>query len=119
MESDAVEDFIDLPMCRVAGELTEDEFSEQIEAMMTQLIVLAIGASSWVVGTMKQLGIKTCFCSNVTGGYYIETPPIPNSLKTLIPKVANKREIFCFLYFLQRQFPSLGDYIVRRFTKNY
>ena len=97
MESDAVADFIDLPMCGVAGELTEDEFLEHIDAMMTQLIVLAIGGSGWVMGTMKQLGIRTASCSNVTGGSYLGTPPIPNSLKRLIPKGAHKRDIFCFL----------------------
>ena len=85
-------------MCRIACELTEDEYMQHIDALMTQLNVFATGGSGWVVETMKQLEIKTAACRNVTGGSYIETSPILKPLKRSILNVVNKRDVFCFLY---------------------
>ena len=97
-ESEAVEAFFNSPMCRIACELTEDEYMQHIDALMTQLNVFATGGSGWVVETMKQLEIKTAACGNVTGGSYIETPPMLKPLKRSILNVVNKRDNFCFLY---------------------
>ena len=97
MESEAVEAFFNSPMCRIACELTEDEYMQHIDALMTQLNVFATGGSGWVVETMKQLAIETAACGNVAGGSYIETPPILKPLKRSILNVVNKRESFCFL----------------------
>ena len=70
---------------------------QHIDALMTQFNVFATGASGWVVETMKQLEIKTGACGNVTGGSYIETPPILRTLKRSILNVVRKRDKFCFL----------------------
>ena len=84
---------------------------------MTQLNVFATGGSGWVVETMKQLEIKTAACGNVTGGSYIETPPILKPLKRSILNVVNKRDKFCFIVLQRQFFHSLGDLVVRRFTR--
>ena len=98
MESEAVEAFFNWPMCRIACELTEDEYMQHIDALMTQLNVFATGGSGWVVKTFKQLEIKTAACGNVTGGSYIETPSILKPFKRSILIVVNNRDISCFLY---------------------
>ena len=67
VESEAVEAFFNSPMCRIACELTEDEYMQHIDALMAQLNVFATGGSGWVVETTKQLEIKTAACGNVTG----------------------------------------------------
>ena len=95
MESEAVEAFFNSPLCRIACELTEDEYMQHIDALMTQLNVT--GGSGWVVETMKQLEIKIVACGYVIGGSYIETPPILKPLKRSILIVVNKRDNFCFL----------------------
>ena len=38
MESEAVEAFFNSPMCRIACELTEDEYMQHTDALMTQLL---------------------------------------------------------------------------------
>ena len=98
MESEAVEAFFNSPMCRIACELTEDEYMQHIDALMTQLNVFATGGLGWVVEAMKQLEIKTAACGNVTGGSYKKTPPVLKLLKRSILHVVNKRDNFCFLY---------------------
>ena len=91
---------------------------QHIDALMTELKVFATGGSGWVVETLKQFEIKTDSCGNVTGGSYIETPPILKPLKRSILSVVNKGDKFCFLYCIAAAiFPLLGDLIVRIFTK--
>ena len=82
MESEAVEAFFNSPMCRIACELTEDEYMQHIDALMTQLNVFATGGSGWVVETMKQLEIKTAACGNVTGGLLYRNTTNPQTLET-------------------------------------
>ena len=41
---------------------------------------------------------KTANCGNITGGSYIETPPILTALKRSIFNIVKKRDNFCFLY---------------------
>ena len=117
MESEAVEAFFKSSRCRITCELTEDEYKQHIDALMTQLKVFATGGSGWVVETMKQLEIKTAARGNVTGGSYIKTPPILKPLKRSILNVVNKRDKFCFIVLQRQFFPSLNDLIVRRFTR--
>ena len=75
-------------MCRFAFELSEDENRQHIDALMTQSNVLATGGSGCVVETLKQLETKTASCSNVTGGFYRETPLILKPLKRSISMIA-------------------------------
>ena len=104
MQSEAVEALFNSPMCRIACELTENEYIQHIDALMTQVNVFATGGSGWVVETMKQLEMKTAACGNVTGGSYIETPPILKPLKRSILNVVNKRDNFCFLLYCSGNF---------------
>ena len=109
MENEAVEVFFNWPMCRIACELTEDEYMQHTDALMTQLNVFGTGGSGWVVETKKQLEIKTAACRNVTGGSCIEKPPILKTLKRSILNVVNKRNNFCFIYCIAAAiFPFVG-----------
>ena len=97
-ESDVVEAFFKSAMSRVSSQLTDVEYLQCVDALMPQLNVFATGGWGWVVGTLTRLEIKTVSCSKVTGGSYIETPPILKPLNRSILKVVNKRDNFCFLY---------------------
>ena len=97
LESEVVEAFFNSAMSRVSSQLTDVEYLQHVDALMTQLNVFATGGSGWVVGTMTRLEIKTVSCSKVTGGSYIETPPILKALNRSILNVVNKRDNFCFL----------------------
>ena len=109
MESEAVETFFNSPKCRIAGELTtEDEYMQQIDALMTQLNVFATGGSGWVVETMKQLKIKTAACGNVTRGSFMEKPPILKALKRSIVNVVDERDNFCFDWIASAIFSFVG-----------
>ena len=98
LESEVVEAFFNSAMSRVSSQLTDVEYLQHVDALMTQLIVFATGGSGWVVGTLALLEIKTVSCSKVTGGSYLETPPILKPLNRSILNVVNKRDNFCFLY---------------------
>ena len=98
LESEVVEAFFNSAMSRVSSQLTDVEYLQHVDALMTQLNVFATGGSGWVVGPLTRLEIKTVSCSKVTGGSYIETPPILKALNRSILNVVNKRDNFCFLY---------------------
>ena len=98
LESEVVEAFFNSAMSRVSSQLTNVEYLQHVDALMTQLNVFATGGSGWVMGTLTRLEIKTVSCSKVTGGSYIETPPILKALNRSILNVVNKRDNFCFLY---------------------
>ena len=98
LESEVVEAFFNSAMSRSSSQLTDVEYLQHVDALMTQLIVFATGGSGWVVGTLTRLEIKTVSCSKITGGSYIQTPPILKPLNGSILNVVNKRDNFCFLY---------------------
>ena len=79
-------------MCRVSSQLTDDEYLQHVDALMTQLKIFATGGSGRVVGTLTRLEIKTVSCSKVTVGSYTEKPPILKSLNRSLLNVVNKRE---------------------------
>ena len=60
-ESEEVEAFIDSAMTRFSSQLTDVEYLQHVDALMTQLNVFATGGSVWVVGTLTRLEIKTVF----------------------------------------------------------
>ena len=98
LESKLVETSFTSAMSRVSSQLTDVDYLQHVDALMTQLNVLAAGGSGWVVGTMTRLEIKTVSSSIDTGGSYIETPPILKPLNCSILNVVNERDNFCFLY---------------------
>ena len=68
LESDIVEALFNLAMSRVSSQLTDVEYLQQVDALMSQLNVFATGGSGWVVGILTRLEIKTVSRSKVTGG---------------------------------------------------
>ena len=97
LESEVVEAFFNSAVSRVSSQLTDVDYMQHVDALMTQLKVFATGGSGWVVGTLTRLEIKTISCSKVSGGSYIETP-ILKPLNLSILNTFNKRDNFCFLY---------------------
>ena len=98
LETVVVEAFFNSAMSRVSSQVTDVECLQHVDALMTQLNVFATGCSGWVVATLTRLEIKTVSSSKVTGGSYIETPPILKPLNRSILNVVNKCDNFCFLY---------------------
>ena len=85
-------------MSRVSSTLTDVEFLQDMDPLITQLNVYATGGSGWAVGILTRLEIKTVSCSKVNAGSYIEKPPIFKPLNPSISNVVKKRDNFCFLY---------------------
>ena len=98
LESEVVEAFFNSAMSRDSSQLTDVEYLQNVDGLMTQLNVFATGGSEWLVGTLTRLEIKTVSCSKITGGSYIEMPPILKPLNRSILNVVKKRDNFCFLY---------------------
>ena len=84
LENEVVETFLNSAMSRVSFQLTDVEYLQHVDNLMTQFNVFATGGSGWVVRRLKRLEIKTVTCGKVTGGSYIETPPFLKPLNRLI-----------------------------------
>ena len=95
---DSTEAFFNSSMAKLSLELTEEEFLEHLDQIMSQLNVFATGGSGWVVEKMERFEIKTAKCATVVAGSYIETPPILQKLKRSLLNIVNKKDNFCFLY---------------------
>ena len=60
-------------MSRVSSQLTDVEYLQHVDALMTQLNVFAGGGSGLAVGTFTRLEIKTTSCGKITGCPYRNT----------------------------------------------
>ena len=98
LENETVKAFFNSPMGRISCKISDEEYMQHMDALMTQLNVFATGGSGWVVKTLNRLEIETVCCSNVTGNSYIETPALLKPLKNSLLNVVNKRDNFRFLY---------------------
>ena len=95
---ESTEAFFNSNMVRLAVEMTEEEFMEHVDQLMSQLNVFATGGSGWVVEKLKRFEIKTAKCSSVVGGSYIETPSLLKKASRSLLNIVNKKDNFCFLY---------------------
>ena len=103
---DSTEAFINSTMAKLSLELTEGEFLEHLDQLMSQLNVFATGGSVWVVEKKERFEIKTAKCA---AGSYIKRPPILQKLKRNLLNIVNKKDNFCFLYFVAAAlFSSVG-----------
>ena len=118
MGSEVVETFFNSAMSRVFSQLTDVEYLQHEDALMTQLNVFATGRSGWVVEALTWLEIKTVSCSKVTGGSDKQTPPILKPLNRSILSVVNKviTSASCIVSQLLYSLP-LEELIVQRPTK--
>ena len=97
LENETVDPFFK-SVGRISRKISDDEYLQHMDALMTQFIVFATGGSGWVVKTLSRIEIKTVCCNNVSVISYIETPPLLKPLKRSFLNVVNKRDIFSFLY---------------------
>ena len=90
---DSTEAFFISSMAKLSLEVTEEEFLEHLDQIMSQLNVFTTGGSGWVVEKMKRFEIKTAKCATVVAGPYIL-----QKLKRSLLNIVNKKDNFCFLY---------------------
>ena len=56
-------------MVRLAVEMTEEEYMEHVDQLISQLNVFATGGSGWVVEKLMRFELKTAKCASAVGGF--------------------------------------------------
>ena len=95
---ESTEAYFNSNMMRLAVEITEEEYMEHVDQLISQLNVFATGGSSWVVKKLMCFEMKTAKCASAVGGSYIETPAIFQKVSRSLLNIINKKDNFCFIY---------------------
>ena len=73
---ESTEAYFNSNMVRLAVEMTEEEYMEHVDQLISKLNVFATGGSGWVVEKLMRFELKTAKCSSAVDCSYIETPAI-------------------------------------------
>ena len=95
---ESTEAYFNSNMVRLAVEMTEEEYMEHVDQLISQLNVFATGGSGWVVEKLMRFELKTAKCASAVGGSYIETPAILQKVSRSLLNIINKRDNLCFIY---------------------
>ena len=90
--------FFNSCLVRIAHSITDEEYFDHVDQIMSKLNVFAPCGSLWLIESLKCIEVKTATCQTLNGSSYIETPNILKGLSKNLLNVRNKKDIFCFLY---------------------
>ena len=85
-------------LARIANNITEEEYLNHVDQLMSKLNVFASCGSGWVIECLQSVEVKTANCQTLSGSSYIETPDFFKGLSKSPLNVKNKNDNFCFLY---------------------
>ena len=97
LEDQRVTVYFHSPMERLAHEITEEELSNMVDSLISQLNVYCSGGSGWVTETLKRLEIRMAGPYRESASSYIGTPSELKDLRRSLLNIRNKDE-YCFLY---------------------
>ena len=98
LNNDKVTAFFNSFVARIANNITDDEYLDHIDQLMSKLNVSASCGSGWVIESLQSVEVKTATCQTLSGSSHIETPNITKGLSKSLLNVKNKNDNFCFLY---------------------
>ena len=85
-------------LARIANNITDEEYLDHVDQLMSKLNVFAPCSSGWVTESLQLVEVKTTTCQTLNSSSYIETPNILKGLSRSLLNVKNKNDNFCFLY---------------------
>jgi len=98
LNNDKITAFFNSCLVRIAHSITDEEYLDHVDQLMSKLNVFASCGSGWVIESLKCIEVKTATCQTLNGSSYIETPNILKGLSKSLLNVRNKKDNFCFLY---------------------
>ena len=97
LNNDKVTAFFNSFLARIANNITDEEYLDHVDQLMSKLNVFASCGSGWVIESLQSVEVRTATCQTLNGSSYIEMPNILKGLSKSLLKVKNKNN-FCFLY---------------------
>ena len=110
LNNDKVTAFFNSCLVRIAHSITDEEYRDHVDQLMSKLNVFASCGSGWVIESLKCIDVKTATCQTLNGSSYNETPNMLKGLSKSLMNVRNKNDNFCFLYCVAA---SIFSFIVR------
>ena len=98
LTNDDVTAFFNSCFMRLSDHITNEEYLEHVDQLMSNLNVFASCGSGWVIESLCSVEIKTALCQKLSGASYIETPTPLKGLSRSLLNIKNKKDNFCFLY---------------------
>ena len=97
LEDEQITVYFHSPMERLAHEITEEEYTNMIDALISQLNVYCSGGSGWVTETLLILEIRMAGPYRESASSFIDTPSELKDVPRSLLNIKNQDE-FCFLY---------------------
>ena len=117
LNKDKVTAFFNSFLARIANNITDEEYLNHVDQLMSKLNVFASCGSGWVVECLLSVEVKTATCQTLSGSSYIETPDLLKGFSKSLFNVKSKNHNFCFLYCIAAAiFPFNGR---ATYTKSY
>ena len=98
LNNDKVTAFFNSFLARIANNITDEEYLDHVDQLMSKLNVFASCGSGWVMECLQSVEVKTATCQTLSGSSYIETRDLFKGLSKNLLNVKNKNDNFCFLY---------------------
>ena len=98
LNNDEVTAFFNSFLARIANNITDKEYLDHVDQLMSKLKVFASCASGWKIDCLQSVEVKTATCQTLSGSSYIDTPDLLKGLSKSFLNVKNKNDNFCFLY---------------------
>ena len=103
LNNDKVTAFFKSFLARIANNITDEEYLDHVDQLMSKLNVFASCGSGRVIECLQSVEVKTATCQTLSGSSYIETPDLLKGLSKRLLNVKNKTTIFNFCIALQPQ----------------
>ena len=98
LNNDEVTGLFNSFVARIANNITDEEYLDHVDKLISKLNVFASCGSGWVIQSLQCVEVKTATCLTLNGSSYIQSPHILKGLSKSLLNVRNKNENFCFSY---------------------
>ena len=80
LNNDKITAFFNSFPARIATNITDEEYLDHVDQLMSKLNVFASCGSGWVIESLQSVEVQTATCQTLNGSSYIETPNILKGL---------------------------------------
>ena len=98
LNNDKVTAFFNSFLARIANNITDEEYLDHADQLMSKLNLFASCDSGWAIECLQSVEVKTATCQTLSGLSAIETPRLMKGLSKSLLNVKKKNDNFCFLY---------------------
>ena len=95
--NDKVTAFFNSFLARTANNITDEEYLDHVDQLMSKLNVFASCGSGWVIEILQSVEVNTATCQTLSGSSYIETPNILKRFEKSFERQKQEHQLLFFI----------------------